>query len=69
MLTVRSDDTKQPRKCHESNDRSYVNDYCFACEVTDGTVKQIREYMDPRRGWTQAFGKDEPAAMLAFVEQ
>lgn len=50
------------------NGRPYVNDYCFAFEVSEGRVRAIREYMDTRGGWAQVFG-DEPARpMLAFVE-
>ena len=51
------------------NGRPYANDYCFAYEVRDGKVQHIREYMDTRGGWVQVFGKDEPKAILAFVEQ
>ena len=51
------------------NGRPYANDYCFAYEVRDGKVQHIREYMDTRGGWAQVFGKDEPKAMLAFIEQ
>jgi uncharacterized protein len=49
------------------NGRTYVNDYCFAYEVRDGKVREIREYMDTRGGWAQVFG-DEPAKpLLDFV--
>jgi ketosteroid isomerase-like protein len=41
-----------------ANGRPYVNDYCFAYEVTDGRVTAIREYMDTRGGWAQVFGDD-----------
>jgi ketosteroid isomerase-like protein len=51
------------------NGRPYANDYCFAYEVRDGKVQHIREYMDTRGGWAQVFGKDEPKAILAFIEQ
>ena len=50
------------------NGRPYVNDYCFAYEVRDGKIQHIREYMDTRGGWAQVFGKEEPKALLAFVE-
>lgn len=49
------------------NGRTYVNDYCFAYEVHEGRVREIREYMDTRGGWAQVFGDDEPGALLAFV--
>jgi hypothetical protein len=46
------------------NGRPYVNDYCFAYEVADGQVTAIREYMDTRGGWLQAFGADSPEVLL-----
>jgi uncharacterized protein len=46
------------------NGRPYVNDYCFAYEVTDGRVTAIREYMDTRGGWLQVFGDDAPEVLL-----
>lgn len=49
------------------NGRNYVNDYCFAYEVRDGKVHEIREYMDTRGGWAQVFGSDEPRPLLDFV--
>ena len=52
-----------------ANGRSYVNDYCFAFEVQDGRVRQIREYMDTRGGWAQVFGDAAPATIVPFVER
>lgn len=46
------------------NGRPYVNDYCFAYEVTDDRVTEIREYMDTRGGWLQVFGDDPPEVLL-----
>jgi uncharacterized protein len=51
------------------NGRAYVNDYCFAYEVRDGKILNIREYMDTRGGWAQVFGKDEPKALMEFIEK
>ena len=51
------------------NGRSYVNDYCFAYEVRDGKILSIREYMDTRGGWAQVFCKDEPKALVEFIEK
>ena len=51
------------------NGRPYVNDYCFAYEVCDGKIRQIREYMDTRGGWAQVFGQEAPKTLLEFVEQ
>jgi ketosteroid isomerase-like protein len=45
------------------NGRPYVNDYCFVFRVENGRVAEIREYMDTRGGWAQAFG-DGPAGTL-----
>jgi ketosteroid isomerase-like protein len=47
------------------NGRPYINDYCFAYEVSDGRVTAIREYMDTRGGWLQVFGGDPPGVLLA----
>ncbi|HTY96957.1 MAG TPA: nuclear transport factor 2 family protein [Solirubrobacteraceae bacterium] len=46
------------------NGRPYVNDYCFAYEVADGRVTAIREYMDTRGGWLQAFATGTPEVLL-----
>ncbi len=46
------------------NGRRYVNDYCFAYEVSDGRVTAIREYMDTRGGWLQVFGSGPPEILL-----
>lgn len=48
--------------------RPYVNDYCFAYEVRDGKVTQIREYMDTRGGWAQVFGAGAGRTLMEFVE-
>ena len=52
-----------------ANGRNYVNDYCFAYEVRDGKISQIREYMDTRGGWAQVFGDAEPEPLLEFIER
>jgi ketosteroid isomerase-like protein len=36
--------------------RLYDNDYCFVFVVADGRIKQVREYMDTRKGWQMVFG-------------
>lgn len=46
-----------------ANGRSYVNDYCFVFRVANGQVTAIREYMDTRGGWAQAFG-DAPGGAI-----
>ena len=40
--------------------RPYENDYCFVFVVADGRIKQVREYMDTRKGWQMVF--EEAAA-------
>lgn len=37
--------------------RPYENDYCFVFVVADGRIKQVREYMDTRKGWRMVFGE------------
>ena len=44
--------------------QGYVNDYCFAYEVSDGQVIAIREYMDTRGGWRQVFGGEDSQVLL-----
>jgi uncharacterized protein len=51
------------------NGRRYVNDYCFVYEVRDGKVWRIREYMDTRGGWAQAFGEGEPVQLIEFNDE
>ncbi len=46
------------------NGRRYVNDYCFAYEVSDGLITAIREYMDTRGGWRQVFGGEDSEILL-----
>jgi ketosteroid isomerase-like protein len=36
--------------------RPYDNDYCFVFVVANGRIKQVREYMDTRKGWQMVFG-------------
>jgi ketosteroid isomerase-like protein len=36
--------------------RPYDNDYCFVFVVSGDRIKQVREYMDTRRGWQMIFG-------------
>ena len=37
--------------------RLYNNDYCFVFVVADGRIRQVREYMDTRKGWQMVFGE------------
>ena len=37
--------------------RPYENDYCFVFVVADGRIKQVREYMDTRKGWQMVFAE------------
>ena len=36
---------------------AYENDYCFVFVVEAGRIKQVREYMDTRKGWRMIFGE------------
>jgi len=44
-----------------SNGRIYDNDYCFVFEFEGGLIRQVREYMDTRRGWNMVFGANASA--------
>jgi uncharacterized protein len=35
--------------------RSYDNDYCFVFVLSGDRIKQVREYMDTRKGWQTIF--------------
>lgn len=37
--------------------RPYENDYCFVFVVEGGRIRQVREYMDTRKGWQMVFGE------------
>jgi ketosteroid isomerase-like protein len=39
-----------------SNGKAYDNDYCFVCEVENGRVRRVREYMDTAKGHRMIFG-------------
>jgi uncharacterized protein len=39
----------------------YENDYCFVFVVEGERIRQVREYMDTRKGWRQVFGEGESA--------
>ena len=36
--------------------KPYENDYCFIFAVADGRIREVREYMDTRKGWRMVFG-------------
>lgn len=56
--------------------KPYENDYCFVFTVAGDRIREVREYMDTRKGWRMVFGEEgtmigpsraSPAA--AWVEQ
>lgn len=36
--------------------KPYENDYCFVFTVAGDRIRQVREYMDTRKGWLMVFG-------------
>jgi hypothetical protein len=38
--------------------KPYENDYCFVFVVSGDCIKQVREYMDTRKGWQMIFEPD-----------
>lgn len=40
------------------NGGAYDLDYCFVFELDGGLIRQVREYMDTRKGWDMVFGAD-----------
>jgi ketosteroid isomerase-like protein len=37
--------------------RPYENDYCFVFTVAGDRIREVREYMDTRKGWRMVFGE------------
>ena len=37
--------------------KHYENDYCFVFTVGGGRIREVREYMDTRKGWRMVFGE------------
>lgn len=35
--------------------KPYENEYCFVFEVVGNRIRQVREYMDTRKGWRMVF--------------
>jgi ketosteroid isomerase-like protein len=38
--------------------RLYENDYCFVFTVAGDRIREVREYMDTRKGWRMVFGEE-----------
>ncbi|MCK1734900.1 nuclear transport factor 2 family protein [Bradyrhizobium sp. 138] len=38
--------------------KPYENDYCFVFTVAGDRIRQVREYMDTRKGWRMVFGEE-----------
>ncbi|MBR0844401.1 nuclear transport factor 2 family protein [Bradyrhizobium liaoningense] len=36
--------------------KPYENDYCFVFTVAGDRIREVREYMDTRKGWRMVFG-------------
>jgi hypothetical protein len=36
----------------------YENDYCFVFTVAGDRIREVREYMDTRKGWRMVFGEE-----------
>ncbi|MBB4359114.1 hypothetical protein GGD65_000112 [Bradyrhizobium sp. CIR18] len=41
--------------------RPYENDYCFVFTVAGDRIRQVREYMDTRKGWRMVFEQEADA--------
>ena len=41
-----------------SGGRPYENDYCFVFTLAGDRIREVREYMDTRKGWRMVFGKE-----------
>ena len=38
--------------------KPYDNDYCFVFTVAGNQIREVREYMDTRKGWRMVFGEE-----------
>lgn len=38
--------------------KAYENDYCFVFTVAGDRIREVREYMDTRKGWRMVFGEE-----------
>jgi len=38
--------------------KPYENDYCFVFTVAGERIRDVREYMDTRKGWRMVFGEE-----------
>jgi ketosteroid isomerase-like protein len=38
--------------------KPYENDYCFVFTVAGERIREVREYMDTRKGWRMVFGEE-----------
>jgi len=38
--------------------KPYENDYCFVFTVAGDRIREVREYMDTRKGWHMVFGNE-----------
>lgn len=38
--------------------KPYENDYCFVFTVAGDKIREVREYMDTRKGWLMVFGEE-----------
>lgn len=38
--------------------KAYENDYCFVFTVAGDRIREVREYMDTRKGWRIVFGEE-----------
>ncbi|HEX9213094.1 MAG TPA: nuclear transport factor 2 family protein [Bradyrhizobium sp.] len=38
--------------------KPYENDYCFVFTVAGKRIREVREYMDTRKGWRMMFGEE-----------
>ncbi|WP_271570927.1 nuclear transport factor 2 family protein [Bradyrhizobium sp. CCBAU 11386] len=38
--------------------KPYENDYCLVFAVAGDRIREVREYMDTRKGWRMVFGEE-----------
>lgn len=38
--------------------KAYDNDYCFVFTLAGDRIREVREYMDTRKGWRMVFGEE-----------
>ncbi len=51
-------------KARLANGRDYDNRYCWVMKVSNGKVRELREYMNGHAGFAMIFGDNPPGKII-----